>query len=209
MPVIEPNPIISEMVNDAPVQEAAAEQQIEKLDESIADLEDKRDAIAGEVCGGAAEDLETYLIATVLPIVQGNWPAVPGVLGEIYLVIGPTYGDIAWSDPGPVGDIIDWDFRQDNLVPTPPIPPAVIPGPPDPAYYIRYVYTPGDYPDMEPLRDDFSFGNDYITRPLDTGASYGLDGLIAAYGSGKSIVTANKTKVADSVDVLERYNNAS
>jgi len=199
-----PDPKLSEMINDAPVQEAAAEQQIEQLDESIEDLQEKRDSMADNICGKTEDDLRTYLQGSKLAEIQALYPAnppVPPILplnlppyyGDVYVVFGGTYGSINYT----TGNITDWQFLQDTILPTPP------------DTLVRYVYTPppgpGDDPVIDDNQADFDFANDYITRPLDSGASYGLDGLIAAYGTGKSITAENKAKVEASSDVLKRY----
>ena len=191
-----PSPVLSEMINDAPVKVAAAEQQITQIEDTQADLEDESTAIEKDICEAISNDttgtMSVYLDNTKIIEIQALWPEVPGSLGPVYIVYGATYGTINYT----TGNVTDWEFRQDNLtLPPPPIPP----------YYVRYVYILGDDPTIDQLVDDYKFGNDYITRPLDSGAAYGLDPLIAAYESAKTIIQAGKNKVEASVDIFTRY----
>lgn len=104
--------------------------------------------------------------------------------GGDHVFYGPTFGVIGWS---PLGNLTDWEIRDAT---------SVIP---------IYVYTPGDYPDLDILVDDYSFGNDYLTRPLTTGASYGLNPSIDSLEVAKDLLNENADKVANSVAVFNRY----
>jgi len=53
--------------------------------------------------------------------------------------------------------------------------------------------------------DDFDFGNDYLTRPLTTGATYGLIPSRSALQSAKSLLEENKATLEDSIIVFEDY----
>ena len=52
---------------------------------------------------------------------------------------------------------------------------------------------------------DWNFGYDYLTRELTSGATYGLLPQIATLGSAISILTNNRDKIEDSIDVFGRY----
>jgi hypothetical protein len=119
---------------------------------------------------------------------------------SVYIVYGGAYGTIDYT----TGNITDWEYRQDNLVPTPSIPPA-LPGPPVPAYYVRYEYTPGDDTTIDDLVADYSFGNDYLTRPPITGATYGIIPRIGSLTNAANILNENADKVGDSVAVFNKY----
>jgi len=193
-----PNPKISEMINDAPVKSAAAEKNITQLEDTQEELQEEIDAIEDDVCGAAADELETYLETTKLAEIRALYPANPDIppnlppyYDPVYFVKGGTYGSINYT----TGNITDWEFLQYRHA-TATSPPATL---------VRYVYTPGEDPDIDLWVSDFDFGNDYLTRPLDTGASYGLYPLYSAYGSAKSNVQAGKNKVDASVDILRRY----
>ena len=186
-----PDPKLSEMINNAPVKVEASEKQITQIEDTQEELQEEIDAIEDNVCGVAADDLRTYLQGTKLTALRAVYPATIDY-GELQFVEGSTYGSIDYD----TGNITDWKYRQEILATSG-------------TYIDRYSYVPELNWDADQIIidfvDDFNFGNDYLTRPLDSGASYGLYPLYAAYGSAKSNVTANKNKVEASVDVLERY----
>jgi hypothetical protein len=193
--------VLTEMIKDAPTQAAAIDQSVEQIEEKQAELEEQNQSIRECVTDKARDDLTAYLQGPKLAEIQSLWPEVPGVFGPVYVVFGATYGTIDYS----TGNITDWEFRQDNLVPSPPIPPAILPGPPDPAYFVRYVYTPGEDPLIDGWVSDYDFGNDYITHPVGIGAAYGLEPLVDMYEQGKDTLLGNKAKIEASVGVFEKY----
>ncbi len=98
---------------------------------------------------------------------------------------GATFGvaNINWD---PAGNLTDWEIVDVLDVPI-------------------YTYTPGDYPDLDTLVDDFAFNNDYLTRPMTDGASYGLEPYKGSLESAQSILLENQNKVEASVAVLDKY----
>jgi hypothetical protein len=182
--------------------------QVDDMATNIGQVEDIREELAEQataiedaVLDVAKTDLQTYLQTTKLAELQLVWPEVPGSLGPLYIVFGGTYGTIDYS----TGGIHDWEYRQDNLVPSPPIPPSVIPGPPSPAYYVRYVYTPGDDSQIDTWVNDYAYGNDYLTKPLDLSGTYGLYKNIDQLDDGLGVLNANKDALAGGEDVFSRY----
>jgi len=103
--------------------------------------------------------------------------------GGDHVDYGPTFGIIQWS---PSGNLTDWEIKDATNV-------------------TIYTYTPADYPDLDQWVDDYSFGNDYLTRPLTTGASYGINDSIASLETAKDLLNENADKVADSQAVFNRY----
>ena len=101
-----------------------------------------------------------------------------------YMYYGPDYGQISWD---PLGSLEDWEVRDST------------------SHAPIYTYVPGDYPDLDELVDDFEFGNDYLTRPLTTGASYGLKPTKANLQFAKSILEENQDKVANSETAFSKY----
>ena len=192
---------LTTMAKVAPDQVGQIEGSIAQVESSIDSLGKEASAITDGVCGGAETDMTTYLDGPKLTALQVIWPEVPGTLGPLYIVYGGTYGLIDYT----TGNITDWEYRQDNLVPIPPVPPEVVPGPPDPEYYVRYVFTPGDDSMIDGWNDDYSFGNDYLTRPLDTGASYGLLPKIGSLQNAANLLNENADKIGDSVAVFNKY----
>ncbi len=187
----EPNPVLSEMINDAPEQAAAADQSLTQIEDTQEKLGEESTAIEENVCDVAAADLRTYLEGPKLAEIQALYPAGIG-WAPVYLVIHePPYGVIDYT----TGNITAWEFLQDDI--------------PFTASTVRYVYNSTSDPTITQWVDDFAFGNDYITHPLGNDAAYGLNPLIDSYGDAKSVVSAGKAKVEASVDILTRYNDAS
>lgn len=193
--------VLSEMINAAPEQAANADVQVEQIEEVQAELEEKNQAIRECVTDKARDDLLDYLNNTKLPELQLAYPEIPLVRGPVYLVTYGGFGTIGYG----TGNITEWEFRQDNLVPSPPVPPDILPGPPNPMYYVRYSYTPGDNPDIDGWVSDYDFGNDYITHPVGIGAAYGLEPLVSMYEQGKATILGNKAKIQQSVAVFQKF----
>lgn len=193
--------VLSEMINAAPDQAANIDQSVEQIEEQQDELEAKNAAIRECITDIARDELKAYLEGPKLAELSLLWPAVPGVVGPLYLVFGASYGTIGYG----TGNITDWEYRQENLVPSPPVPPDPLPGPPDPPYYVRYVYTPGEDSLIDGWVSDYDFGNDYITHPVGIGAAYGLEPLVDMYEQAKSTLLGNKDKIEASVDVFKKY----
>ncbi len=191
MPV-ECNEVLAEMINEAPEQSAAADQQIAQIEETQEELAEKSAAVEECVCDDAAAELLAYLQGPKLAQIQALYPAnpppgLPPNYGDVYLVVGPSYGSIGYG----TGNVTDWIYFQDTIPPTIPI--------------IRYQYILLSDPLIDQKVSDFDFGNDYITHPLGIGASYGLNPLFSAYEDAKTTVLGNKAKIEASVDVLQSY----
>ena len=182
--------------------DAKVDETVSNVEGSIGQVEEQIDVTLEEIvgvenglCAVAETDLAAYLDGAKLTELQALWPAVPASLGPVYIVYGPTYGTIGYG----TGNLTDWEYRQDNLVI---VPPAITPVPP---YYVRYVYLAGDDTEIDTFVDDYAFGNDYLTRPQESGATYGLYDTYSSLNTAKDILTANKDKVAASASVFSRY----
>lgn len=197
---------LSKMINAAPDESEIIDQQVEQIEEQQAVLETKNVAIRECVTNTAAADQKAYLEGPKLADIQVLWPEVPGELGPVQIVFGtnPPYGEIGYEY-----SIKNWGYWQENLVPTPPVPPEVVPGPPDPPYYSRYAYVPQiNWDDDQLIIDwcaDWDFGNDYITHPVEIGATYGLEPLIDMYDKAKSTLLGNQSKIEALVDVFKKF----
>jgi len=148
----------------------------------IDELTKDRNAIQNGVCGNAEQEARDILENIILVDKGGD-----------DVVYGSTFGTIGFG----TGNITDWEI----VTITVPVPPPVLP----PVVTPIYTYTPGDYPDLDQLVTDYAFGNDYITRPLTDGATYGLNPTISLLNIGKDILEENKDKVDESIDVFEDY----
>jgi len=174
------------MIKQAPGQVEGLLDNVNALTDEIDAIREQRDAFQGGVCGQTKRDAVDLLENTVLP----DHP-----LGD-YVYYGPTFGIISFGDadadpdPIPPGNLVDWAImREVPLLPDIPV----------------YIYVPGDYPELDQWVEDYSFGNDYITKPLTDGATYGFNANISALSEGKSILQNNATKVNASMDVMSRY----
>ncbi len=186
--------VLQELVQEAPEEAAAIDQSVEQIEEVQDELEAKNASIRECVTDKARDELRTYLEGPKLAELQLLWPEVPLMLGPLYLVVGASYGTIDYT----TGNIVDWLYRQDNLV-------SIPPAPPDPEYYVRYIYAPGDDTQIDGWVDDYAFGNDYITHPVGIGAAYGLEPLVSMYEQGKATLLANKAKIEASATVFAKY----
>jgi len=166
---------LTQMIKQVPDQAEALTNGIQSITDEVADLTKEQSAITTGVCGTTKSSAIDLIENTILSDKGGD-----------YVLYGPTFGTISFD---PLGNLTDWAIIQVVLlVPTP-----------------IYVYTPGDYPDLDEWVSDYSFGNDYITRPLTEGATYGLSPNISTLNSGKSILQANKAKVEASIDIFKKY----
>lgn len=184
--------ILRQMINDSDDQVTNIESSIGQINDQINDTDVQIDGLENGMCAVAESDMTVYLQGAKLAEIEITSP-------NVYLVFGGTYGSIAWSDPGPVGNITDWEYRVDLPIPPPPDPP------PDPPYTVVYSYTPGDDTTIDDLVNDFDFANNYLTRPLTDGASYGLKPYKSNLNTAKSLLTQNKNKIAASKTALEDY----
>jgi len=193
-----PSDILGYMSAQADEQVTSLASSIGQVDDQIDVTEEEIDGVENGLCGGVSDSTGTmtvYLTEDKLTELQAIWPEVPGTLGPLYIVFGGSYGSIDYT----TGNVTDWEYRQDNLVI---IPPAPVPVPP---YYVRYVYTPGDDTEIDKFKTDYDFGNDYLTRPLTSGASYGLYDNLAGLNSAKSLLTQDKNKIEASKAIFEDY----
>jgi hypothetical protein len=188
---------LTTMAKNAPDLSANVGQSISSIDDALTELNSQKDAVQDGLCGTAETEARDIIDNTILP----KWLSVQPTA---YVVYGAGFGDIAWSDPGPAGNLSAWEiwYIADVPNPTPPFIPPTIPTP-----TILYPYTPTDYPDLDVLVSDYSFGNDQVTRPLIDGATYGIDGNITALNAGKSILQENQDKLDGIPDVYSRYSS--
>ena len=172
---------LTAMIKDAPDTASAIGNSISSLTSQVNELKSQKNAIQNGVCGTAKTDMIQYITDNVLPSYPGG-----------YIVYGSGFGTIAYG----TGNISAWSIYQD-------IPSPVFPFTPVPTQV--YAYTPGDYPEIDQWVSDYSFGNDYITKPLTAGSTYGLSPNISLLNSGKAILQSNQDKIQNSIDVFSRY----
>jgi hypothetical protein len=173
---------VEEQIKAAPDQVSGLSSNISSVNNQIDELTKQKNAVQDGVCTNAKNQMISYINANVLPLYPGG-----------YLVYGSGFGTIAYGS----GNISAWSIYE-NITPPLPAPPVPVPT-------VVYSYTPGDYPDIDQWVSDYAFGNDYITRPLTSGATYGLTPNIDILGDGKDILQENSDKISDSIDVFSRY----
>lgn len=185
---------LRQMINEAP-------DTVDNLNNSIAQIEDIRDEIDEQIdavedglCGVAEQELADYLENTKIPELSTDSTA------SFRVEYGPTYGTIDYV----TGNITDWAVQElQNVVPPPPDPPIPVPTWVD-VYVYEGVGWDGDTT-VTGYITDYAFGNDYLTRPLTSGASYGLKPYKASLNDGIDLLTENRDKVDNSITVFEDY----
>lgn len=105
-------------------------------------------------------------------------------VGGDAVVYGGTFGTISYG----TGNITDWHIDSTAV----------------PIYEYLGVGWDGDTTLIE-LIEDYDFANDFITRPLTSGATYGYNPNITSLNEGKDILQENKDKIDESIDVFSRY----
>lgn len=112
-----------------------------------------------------------------------------------YIDYDGTFGDIGYGN-----DLAGWRIMI-------PAPPPIFPLPPDPdivVYEYGGVGWDGD-PTITKGVTDWNFGNDYLTKPLIAGATYGLIPYQTNLNTAKSMLQANITKLTDSKTIFADY----
>ena len=175
---------LAQMLKDAPDQSVAIEKSIVSVEGLIDELASEGAAMEGAMTDVAEAEAIVFITTTILPL----YPV------GAYIVYGSEFGIIQYT---PAGNISDWGIWE-NIVPTPP---PILPAVPT----LLYPYTPGDYPDLDKLVADYVFGNDYLTRPLDTGATYGIYPSKSAYEDAQSLLEENKATVDESITKFPDY----
>ena len=167
-----------------------ADEQVENIETSIGQVEEQIDSYTEQVegvtdgmCTPAKDDLTDYLDNTKLAELETTWGGTYAL--PFSVDYGVNYGAINYATGGLT------DFRVLDAT-------AVV--------VYEYLGTNWDSDTtITKLVGDFSFGNDYITRPLDTGATYGLTPNQVSMTSAKSLLILNKDKVAASKTVFGDY----
>lgn len=168
----------------------AVDEQTSNLENSIGQVQDQVDQYTEEIdgvenglCGVANTDMTDYLDNTKLPEIEG-------IYGDPFntpfsMDYGPNYGAIDYATGGLT------DFRILDSSGT-----------------VMYEYNGVNWdsdPDITEWVGDYAFGNDYLTKPLTSGATYGLKDNLSSMNSAKSILTNNKDKITNSKAIFERY----
>jgi hypothetical protein len=189
---------LTSMVKAAPDQVEGLGRSVDAVQDEMDDIQSEIDAVTDGVCGTTNTDLADYLENVKKPAIAA---AAGNPESDYRVTYGGTYGTIVY----PTGNISDWAIEHKTIVPPPPPPPIL---PPTIVWVPVYVYLgvgwDGDT-SITTWITDYAFGNDYITRPVTEGATYGLQPNWNLTNGGKSILEANQAKVDASITVLSRY----
>lgn len=176
-----PSEILSQMIDNVESQSGNLASSISQVQDQIDDLTEQIDGVENGLCTVAETDLTSYLDGTKLTELEilygGSLP--------YYVDYGANYGEIDYT----TGGITDWQIKDDDDV-------------------VVYEYEGTNW-DSDPYIikrvTDYAFGNDYLTRPLTSGASYGLYPAKANLEIAKALLQENKTKVEASETTFEDY----
>lgn len=178
---------LREMIVDAPDKSDNLANSISQITDIRDEVNEEISAVQNGMCDVDETSMTVYLTNTKLPFFQITQPTA-------VLEFGATYGTIVYS----TGNITDWEIYYMTV----PIPPAVS------VKVVLYAYE-GTGWDNDALiigwADDYSFGNDYLTRPLNSNATYGLIPYRDNLNTAITILTNNKNKIDASVSYFEDY----
>jgi len=178
-----PSEILGGMIDVADEQAENTQTSIDQVQDQIDDVTEQIDGVENGMCMVAESELTGYLDGTKLPEIEALY-------GDPYntpfsVDYGANYGAINYDDGGLT------DFR-------------II----DSTGNTMYEYNGTNW-DNDPIItkkiDDFAFGNDYLTRPMISGASYGLYPKLDALTSAKNLLQSNKTKIVNSKTAFGDY----
>jgi hypothetical protein len=171
---------LQNMRDDAPDQVLAVESSIGQVEDQIVDLTRQIDAVREELCEADTTALLSYLVDVKYPELQLLYGGGP------FTTI--TYGNFGTIGYG-TGNISQWIIRDSTG---------------DDVYAYNGINWDDDT-SVTTFITDYAFGNDYLTRPLTTGATYGLIPSRANLYVALGILENNRDKLANSIDVFDRY----
>jgi len=175
--------VLQDMIDDAPDQITSLENSIGQIEDQMTDLLIEINAIKNDLCTVAKNELIAYLDGTKLTEIENLY----GSPEDLPFTV-EYYGDFGTYGYG-TGNITDFRIidNSGNI-----------------EYEIGGIHWDSDSLIIK-LTDDYAFGNDYLTRPLDTGATYGLEPTWSALDTARSILLANKYKIENSITIFEDY----
>jgi hypothetical protein len=171
--------VLQDMIDVAPDLEEGLDSSLGQIQEQIDELTIEINGIQNELCDVAETEILAYLNGTKIPELEI-------VYGDLELVTGPTFGTIGYD----TGNISDWTVIDTTTGLD--------------VYEYLGVNWDGD-PIITKLITDYAFGNDYLTRPVTSGATYGLIPSRSNLYTAKSILTNNKNKIHNSITTFADY----
>ena len=158
-----------------------APDQIEDIESSLGQIQDQIADLTVQANGIQAELLDIDTSSIIAYLTDVKMPEVGGAS----ITYGPNFATISYT----TGGITDWSIDSTAGVPI---------------YVYEGVGWDSDA-NITKFIDDYAFGNDYLTRPLTTGATYGIYPNITALNTAVSILTANKLLIEESITVFGDY----
>jgi len=171
------------MINDAPSQVADVESSISQIESQIDDLNEQITGVQDGMCAVAESDLTSYLAGTKLAQIEALYGTPLNT--PFSIVYGPNYGTINYT----TGGITDFTII-------------------DVSGTVEYQYLGANWDSdatITKLIQDYAFGNDYLTRPLTSGATYGLIPAKNNLEFAKGLLQENSDKLTDSIGTFEDY----
>lgn len=150
---------------------------VEQIQAQIDELQEEDDAIVDGMLNPVADELQTYLNDVKLPDFQA-------IDSGATLDIGSQYNVIGYNN-----QLTDWKILDSTA--------GVM-------YEYNGIGWDGDMTIIG-LIDEWDFGNDYLTRPLTSGASYGVRPYKTNLNNAKGILQSNADKITESKDAFNRF----
>jgi len=174
---------LRELINEADTTVAGITSNVVQIEEISDELQDQIDAITEAVTTPCQTDLVDRLTNIKLPDIQITEPLA-------YLDYDAGFGDLGYGN-----DLQGWRIQVDD--------PLMI-DPPTVLYEYEGTGWDSDV-SLTQWVQDWDFGNDYITKPLTAGSTYGLSPYLSNLQSAQAILESNATKISDSKAVFARY----
>jgi hypothetical protein len=173
-------------------------QSIDNLEKSLSQIDNNDNEIDTQieavtyVCDSAKGELQNYLTLEKLPYIQET------VNPTAYLLYDASFGTTGY------GLALDgWHVRA--MVEQPqPLPPELPVPPVDTEIYSTTVNWDNDS-FITTWMNDWAAGNDYLHRPLTSGATYGLVPYKQNLTSASNILNENKSKLETAQPVFAKY----
>ena len=220
--------IIKEMIIDAPGQVIKLDSSIDNIDDQISEFEAKRDSIKGSVCDKVATSLESYLNSKFIPssnyyIKKGeNYNQSLDTSGSIidwkiyeiinidatcsseteFITIDNTTSNFIRTYSTVKSSTYDPEENQTTVV----INDSVLnPSTFSEIWKFKYSFLPGDDLTIDEYKSQWDFGHDYLILPMGTSGTYGILDNIEKLKLAKNLLLSNKTKINDSITILEPF----
>jgi hypothetical protein len=179
---------LREMIGDVDEQVENIVANVSQIDTIINDLQDQIDAVTNAVTDVCQTNVVDQLENIKLPAFQELYAGA-------YTEYDGTFGDVGYGN-----SLTGWRIKAPAPLPIPPLPP-------DPDIVV-YEYGGAGWDSDATITKgvgDWDFGNDYLTRPLTSGASYGLIPYQSNLNTAKSMLQANSSKLTNSKTIFADY----